>query len=315
MVYAMILLGGITRLTDSGLSITEWDPIMGALPPLSDAAWQEVFDKYKTTDEYQMQNSGMSLSEFRQIFWPEWLHRNLGRLIGLVVVIPFGVFWYRGMTTPLIRRRVAVIFLLGALQGFVGWWMVASGLSGRVDVAPYRLAVHFGLALAIFAAIFWLWADLRAASKPHFYSEKAKSWARWLCMLVALQMLLGALVAGLDAGRNYTDWPLMGGEFIPSGYADMAPFWINAFENAATTQFNHRIAAYLLLILSILAIYRVESPERKPFIALAHLLLAQMALGIVTVMMAAPLWAGLLHQALGVVVWLASVRVFRLSFH
>ena len=245
MVYAMILIGGATRLTDSGLSITEWDPIKGAIPPLSAAAWNDAFTKYQTTAEYRFVNQGMSLADFQQIYWWEWGHRFFGRMIGLVAVAGLAFFALKRWLTRRLAVRILVLILLGGLQGAIGWWMVSSGIgqTTRVDVAPYRLMTHFILALLILSFTTWIWLDLgereRAPASP-----AVRRVARLLLVGVFLQMAAGALVAGLDAGRTYNDWPLMAGELVPSHYFEKALGIRSLFEGRAATQFNHRIIAY-----------------------------------------------------------------------
>lgn len=311
MVYAMILIGGATRLTDSGLSITEWDPIKGSLPPLSDAAWVELFDKYKTTAEYRFQNSGMSMAEFKFIFWWEWGHRLFGRLIGLVAVAGFVWFLVKKWLNPPLARRLLLLIALGGLQGFIGWWMVASGIgeTTRVDVAPYRLATHFSLALVIIGLVAWYWMDLGTSQKQSATSL-AKRLGIVLLILISLQMFAGALVAGLDAGRSYTDWPLMAGEFFPSDYVNNQLGIRSLFEGRAATQFNHRFLAYAIVLVTAVGyfVYR-QTPFVRPYYSLAALVLAQTIWGIATLLGAAPLGMALLHQGLGVLVLLTSVRL------
>ncbi|MEM6625640.1 MAG: COX15/CtaA family protein [Pseudomonadota bacterium] len=308
MVYAMILVGGATRLTDSGLSITEWRPIAGAMPPLNAADWASEFDKYRQTAEYQLQNKGMSLSEFQFIYWWEWGHRQLGRLVGVVFFIPFVTFWALGWTNPALRRRLWVLFSLGGLQGFIGWWMVSSGIgeTTRVDVAPYRLMTHFTLALLIIALCFWNWLSL-AETTARGASRSAHRWAWALLGLTSVQMAMGALVAGLDAGRTYTDWPLMGGQAVPDGMWSMSPIIRNVFENVATAQFNHRITAYILLAAGVYAAWRFRNEAQGGFKLFAAILGVQSVLGIVTLVHAAPLTLGLSHQAVGALALLLSV--------
>lgn len=311
MVYAMILIGGATRLTDSGLSITEWDPIKGALPPLGEAAWNELFDKYKTTAEFRQQNYNMTLSEFQYIFWWEWGHRLFGRLIGLVAVLGLAVFAIRRWLTGGWFVRLLVLIGLGGLQGAIGWWMVASGIgeTTRVDVAPYRLATHFGLALLIIGVTAWYWLDLGAKRKSAVPGT-ARVWALGLLGLVCLQMLAGALVAGLDAGRTYTDWPLMAGEFFPGNYVEGELGLRSLFEGRAATQFNHRALAYLLWALSVLAgVVHLQTSLRNGFLVLATLTSLQAVWGILTLVNGAPLGLALLHQGAGVVVVLVAVRL------
>ena len=311
LVFAMVVVGGATRLTDSGLSITEWRPVSGALPPLSHAGWLAEFEKYRRIPEYRYVNAGMSLAEFQAIYWWEWGHRLLGRVIGLAFAGPFFAFLLlRRIPARLIGRGWALL-ALGGLQGAVGWWMVSSGLSERVDVAPERLTVHLGLALALFAAL--LWTGLEAWAGPP--ERRAGRWAApaaGLLALVFLQSLLGGLVAGTDAGRVFTDWPLMGGRLIPAGYGGEG-LWATLAHDLAAVQLHHRLGAYLLfacaLGFAILAFRR--SAQRPLTIAAAGLALAvslQAALGVATLMQAAPIGLGILHQA-GAVVVLAAATV------
>ena len=314
MVYAMILIGGATRLTDSGLSITEWAPIHGTLPPLSDAAWIEEFEKYKLTAEYQLQNgpAGMDMAEFQFIYWWEWGHRLFGRLIGLVAIGGFIWFAARRWMDRKLSLRFAGLIALGGLQGFVGWWMVASGIgeTTRVDVAPYRLATHFTLALLIIGLISWYWMDLGGRARM-----VASSRLRWLAYgmlaLVSIQMFTGALVAGLDAGRTYTDWPQMAGEWVPSAYLQDGLGLRSLFEGRAATQFNHRILAYALLATALVAAWAYRrSPHAHAMFWLAGLIVAQSFWGVVTLLNGAqPLPVPLVHQGLGVLVLLAAVRL------
>ncbi len=309
MVYAMILIGGATRLTDSGLSITEWSPIKGALPPFGEAGWLTAFEKYKSTAEFQQQNYNMSLAEFQYIYWWEWSHRLFGRLIGLVAMAGFVIFVARRWLTRKWLVRLAVLIGLGGLQGAIGWWMVASGMgeTSRIDVAPYRLATHFGLALLIIGVTAWFWLDLGAGRKADA-SGAAQHWALGLFGLICVQMLAGALVAGLDAGRSYTDWPLMAGEVVPSDYIDQALGWRSLFEGREATQFNHRLLAYTLWALSLVAAFRLRrGPAARGFAGLAALITLQAIWGIVTLVNAAPMPLALVHQALGVAVLLVAV--------
>lgn len=308
MVYLMILIGGATRLTDSGLSITEWDPIKGALPPLNEAAWAELFEKYKTTAEYRYQNAGMSMGEFQYIFWWEWAHRLFGRVIGLVAISGVVLFaTLNWLNRPLTWRLSGLIFL-GGLQGFIGWWMVASGVgeSMRVDVAPYRLMTHFCLALLIIAVTAWTWFDLGRPRALYPSDREGRSAALLILFLVGLQLAAGALVAGLDAGRTYIDWPLMAGEVFPSDYLGRDLGLRSLFESRAATQFNHRLLAYLLLCVSLLAYWMYRGPL---FGLVAALMVAQAVWGIFTLVLAAPLPMALVHQGIGVIVLLASVRL------
>ena len=318
MVVVMILVGGLTRLTDSGLSITEWRPVTGALPPMSAEAWDAEFEKYKAIPEYQLQNKGMSLDEFKVIYWWEWGHRNLGRLIGLVWAAGFAFFVAtravpRGWTT-----RLLLLGVLGGLQGFVGWWMVSSGLEGRmVDVASYRLAVHLGLAFAILACIAWYIFSLARTEMDLFQARRRKEAglvlpANVLALLTFAQILLGALVAGLDAGRGYIDWPLMGGEIFPSGAFGDTPWIANFFENEALTQFNHRLIGYVLVGVAVWAFLKARksglTQVRRMFLFAKIAIILQAIWGIVTVMNAAPLSIAITHQFGAILVWVLVLR-------
>ena len=309
MVYLMILVGGATRLTDSGLSITEWQPLLGAIPPMSDADWQEAFHKYQTmTAQAQVLNAGMDIEAFKGIYWWEWGHRQLGRTIGVVFLIPFLFFWLKGRTTKKLMPHLIGLFVLGGLQGAIGWWMVASGVNSELtSVAPYRLMTHFCLALLIIAYCFWLWLELGATRREA--PASAKPWANVIIWVVGIQMALGALVAGLDAGRGYTDWPLMSGKVIPETLWALDPFWRNFFENEATTQFLHRLTAYGLLGVAGWCAWRYRATHWSLFALFGGLVVAQAVLGIATLMRAAPLDMSLTHQALGVVVLLAATRL------
>ncbi|WP_323768994.1 heme A synthase [Antarctobacter sp.] len=318
LVVAMIAVGGLTRLTDSGLSITEWRPLTGALPPMSAEAWGVEFEKYKQIPEYQLQNAGMTLSEFQFIYWWEWGHRQLGRVIGLVWAIGFFGFLATKSIPPGWNGRLLGLGVLGGLQGAIGWWMVSSGLGGdRLDVASYRLATHLGLAFVILGFIAWyvyrLTYEERALMQARRSAEpKLFSMSTGLLHFSFLQILLGALVAGIDAGRSYNDWPLMGGEFFPSNALDFEPLWRNFFENAGMVQFIHRIAGYLLLAFGIVVWRRARrSPNRDTrfrFNAVLAALLLQVALGIVTVVYTAPWQIAILHQLGAVVLWALILR-------
>ena len=309
MVYLMILVGGATRLTDSGLSITEWQPLLGAIPPMSDADWQIAFEKYQTmTAQFHVLNPDMGIEGFKGIYWWEWGHRQLGRVIGVVFFIPFVFFWLTGRTTKKLMPHLLILFALGGLQGLIGWWMVASGVNSELtSVAPYRLMTHFGLALLIIAYCFWLWLEL--GGKRRAMATQAKPWANAIIWVTGVQMLLGALVAGLDAGRGFTDWPLMSGEVIPSTMWMLDPFWRNFFENPATTQFLHRLTAYGLLGVALWCAWRFRSQHWSLFGLFAGLVGAQALLGIATLMRAAPLDMSLTHQGLGVILVLAATRL------
>lgn len=311
LVYATILVGGATRLTDSGLSITEWRPVTGSLPPMSEAAWLAELEKYRETTQYKLQNKGMSLSEFQFIYWWEWGHRQLGRFIGLVAVAGLALFAARRWLGNGLGWKLLGLVALGGLQGAIGWWMVASGIgdTDRVSVAPYRLMTHFSLALLILCVIAWLWLALGRGEQSRAPSSTRRL-AIALLALVFIQMAAGALVAGLDAGRTYNDWPLMAGELIPSHYIQADLGIRSFFEGRAATQFNHRFLAYALWALSLFAAWRYRSTElSRPFAVLAALVSLQALWGILTLINAAPLALALVHQGLGVIVTLAAVHL------
>jgi cytochrome c oxidase assembly protein subunit 15 len=304
----MVVVGGATRLTDSGLSITEWKPILGAIPPLSEADWLEVFEKYKAIPEYQIQNRGMSLAEFKFIFWWEWAHRFLGRFIGLAFAVPCLFFALTGRVERALWPRLAGLFVLGGLQGALGWYMVASGLVDRVDVSQYRLAAHLSVAAVIFAALLWTaWGIGSPRRRP---GQAGSRLALILAALVLAQIAAGGFVAGLDAGMGYNTWPLMDGKLIPDGLASMSPGWANLFENALTVQFNHRLLAYVVLALAIWQAARRFSAASG---ALAMAVAIQACLGILTLLLQVPLWLALVHQAgalivLAAALWLVHTR-------
>ena len=244
--FTLVLVGGATRLTESGLSITEWKPIHGVIPPLSESDWEEEFAKYRQIPEYQQINRDMSLSEFKRIFWWEWAHRLLARGVGVVFALPLVFFWATRRLEPGLAPKLAGLLLLGGLQGAVGWWMVASGLVDRVDVSQYRLAAHLGLACLIFAATMVVARGLAPHSEP-VSDGFTRRFAGFLVLAVFVQIMFGGFVAGLDAGLSYNDWPLMDGAVVPGGLMVVEPAWRNFFENPKMVQFEHRVAAYLLL--------------------------------------------------------------------
>ena len=312
LVVAMVLVGGATRLTESGLSITEWRPVMGALPPLGDSAWQEEFKKYQSIPQYRELNSGMSLDDFKTIYWWEWTHRLLGRLIGLAFLLPFLWFLWRGSVAPSLRMPLWFIFGLGALQGAVGWWMVASGLIDRVEVSQYRLAIHLTLACAIYVALVWTARRVDQHPIPPT-TARIRASAAGLMILVLLQIYLGALVAGLRAGYVYNTWPLIDGAFVPSAstlFFD-APLWRNFFENTLTVQFDHRMLAYAIWVCALLHVLDIaRTANRGPALRRALALLAavtlQVALGVLTLLTRAPIPIALLHQAVALLVLTAA---------
>lgn len=318
LVVAMIAVGGLTRLTDSGLSITEWHPVSGALPPSGAAAWQAEFDKYKASPQYAELNAGMSLEEFKAIFWWEWGHRQLGRAIGAVWGLGFLWFLARRQIPPGWTPRLLGLGVLGGIQGAIGWWMVVSGLeTGMWSVASYRLAVHLGIAFAILGLIAWYVMRLGRPAAELLQARRQRNEAliRWGTVLVVVafvQILLGALVAGIDAGRSYTDWPLMGGEVFPSTAFNLAPAWTNFLDNPGLVQFNHRLVGYLLALLGVLAFVRSRSSSlaaiRGAFAAMLAMLAVQVGLGIATVMHASPLGLAIVHQLGAVALFTFIIR-------
>jgi cytochrome c oxidase assembly protein subunit 15 len=306
-----LVVGGATRLTESGLSITEWKPVTGTIPPLSEASWQDEFAKYQQIPQYRELNRGMSLDEFKTIYWWEWSHRLLARLVGAVFLLPFLFFLWRGHIEPQLRLRLWVLFGAGATLGAVGWWMVSSGLAGRVSVSQYRLAFHLTLACAIYAAILWTAQGL-AAPAAGAEPRRLRLAAAALVGLTLLQIYFGALVAGLDAGLIYNTWPLIDGAFVPS--ADQlwfeTPAWRNLFENTLTVQFNHRLLAYGLWLVAMLHLadaMRRGGATLNGALALACAVTIQAGIGIVTLLYQAPLALSLLHQAMAIVVLTISV--------
>ncbi len=318
MLVAMIALGGLTRLTDSGLSITQWKPVLGALPPMNDADWQAEFTRYKAIPEYKLQNKGMSLEEFKSIYWWEWSHRQLGRAIGLVWALGFFGFLLARKIPPGWAGRLFGIGVLGGLQGAVGWWMVSSGLRGSMlDVASYRLATHLGLAFVILGLIAWYVFALGRREAELLQARRAREGglmraASVMLALLFVQVLLGALVAGIDAGRGYTDWPLMAGQFFPPDAFDLTPLWRNFFEDDGLVQFVHRMWGYLVFLYGLWLWWRARgsahAATRRAFNWMALMLLGQVVLGILTVMNSAPLDIAITHQLGAVVLWVLVIR-------
>jgi cytochrome c oxidase assembly protein subunit 15 len=320
LVFALIVVGGATRLTESGLSIVEWKPVTGTLPPLTESEWLIEFEKYKAIPQYQLVNRGMSLADFKTIFWWEWAHRLLGRLVGVAFLLPFLWFLWRGRIMPGLRVRFWTIFGLGALQGAVGWWMVASGLVGRTEVSQYRLATHLTLACLIFALILGT-AERLAGREQVRVCPRLRMSALAIIVLVLVQIYLGALVAGLRAGLIYNTWPLIDGEFLPplSKLLFRDPVWRNYFENPLTVQFDHRMVAYLLWAFAILHAGDIArtlrgSPAWTGAFTLALAVTAQAVFGILTLVYQVPIWLALAHQAMAIVVLaIAVVHAGRLT--
>jgi cytochrome c oxidase assembly protein subunit 15 len=317
-----LVVGGATRLTESGLSIVEWKPVSGVMPPVSDQAWQAEFDKYQQIPQYRELNRGMQLSEFKTIYWWEWTHRLLARLVGAAFLLPFVFFLWRGWIEPSLRARLWTLFGAGAALGVVGWWMVSSGLadSARTSVSQYRLAFHLTLACAIYAAILWTAQGLRAHAMPAV-SSRLRVTALALSLLVLLQIYLGALVAGLNAGLVYNTWPQIDGSLIPAAerlWFD-APWWRNLFENTLTVQFDHRMIAYTLWLVALLHLADVIRAWRggavlNGALALFCVVTVQAGIGIFTLLHQAPLPLALLHQITGIaMLTIAVIHAERLS--
>ena len=306
LVFLMILLGGLTRLTDSGLSITEWKPLTGVIPPLNVTSWLNEFLKYSETSEFKLQNINMSLEEFKVIYYWEWAHRQLGRLIGLVWFLGFFLFLVWHKVSASWRTRFLILGVLIGVQGFLGWWMVSSGLENMmVDVASYRLAVHLTTAFTIFGLIFWYTlkssrteADLIQSQR--YSNKKLKILISGLLYLLYIQIFLGGLVAGIDAGTSYTDWPLMGGEVFPSLAFEFQPIWINFLESEALVQFNHRVVGYIIAILTfyiwLKSRYLGNKKLRFFYTMTLIAIFLQILLGIITVRYAAPWQLAIVHQ-------------------
>ncbi|WP_017930418.1 COX15/CtaA family protein [Robiginitomaculum antarcticum] len=311
LVIAMIILGGATRLTNSGLSITEWKPITGALPPLSHEAWISEFEKYKLIPEFEAEHPDMTLKDFEFIYFWEWSHRQLGRFIGLAFLLPFFYFLWKLKIPP---GRTKGFWLAGVLigaQGAIGWWMVASGLTDdRVSVSQYRLATHLGMAFIILGLFFWMFLDA-IKRWPVKVSQHGYKRSTALMLVVWLQVIAGAFVAGLGAGRVSQDWPDMGGTFVPYNYYVAEQGYLNFFENAVNVHFNHRILAYILLAGTIAALFTLSKRKNSRTKGAVWLLLLaivwQAGLGIATVVNAVPLWMALLHQASAIGVFLIAV--------
>jgi cytochrome c oxidase assembly protein subunit 15 len=305
LVFAMVVVGGVTRLTRSGLSIVEWEPLIGAIPPLSQADWQQLFQEYQQTPEYRQVNQGMSLEQFKDIFWWEYFHRLLGRLIGLVFFLPLVFFVLTRKVERALTPRLLSIFLLGALQGAVGWWMVASGLIDDPRVSHVRLSIHLGLAVLIFAAMFWTALDLLSAGRTDALEPARARLSRhagWLSVLIFVMVLSGGLVAGTRAGYAYNTFPLMNGHFFPPEYFMLQPWWQNFLHNMATVQFNHRLIAWALFLLvpTLWFASRRQRLSRSARLAsnlLLVMLFIQLALGIATLLRGVPVVLAASHQA------------------
>ncbi|WP_207539784.1 COX15/CtaA family protein [Sabulicella rubraurantiaca] len=310
LIWIMVALGGATRLTGSGLSIMEWAPVAGMLPPLSQAEWQRLYDLYRTIPQYELVNAGFGLEGFKQIFWLEWAHRFWGRLIGFAYLGGFLLLWWRGAIPRALMPRLLLLFVLGGIQGAIGWFMVASGFEAdRTAVSPYRLVLHLGMAFLLFGVIFWtalgLLRPAREALGPRQGSVRRQALAAFL--LSVATMLAGGFVAGTRAGFTWNTFPLMDGRLVPAGYLDLSPLWTNLTLNLATVQFNHRILATLTLLAAFgaaLAAWRrlPVGAARRAVLGFAGAIGAQYVLGIATLVHVVPVSLGTLHQAVAVVV-------------
>lgn len=327
MVMVMIVVGGLTRLTDSGLSITEWRPVTGAIPPMSEVEWQAEFDKYKEIDQWRLDNQWMTLADFKQIYWWEWGHRQIGRVIGLVWALGFLGFAVARKVPTGWNGRLFLIGVLGGLQGAIGWWMVASGVTSGEDVtsvASYRLAVHLGLAFVILGFIGWYILLLGRPERDLMQARRSKeaklfSLSTGLMHMAFIQILLGALVAGIDAGRSFVDWPLMAGQVFPPDAFSLSPVWINFFENAGLVQFIHRLWGYLFVIFAVV-VWRAgrksaHAGTQFAFNAVVAAVALQLVLGIATVLYAAPVHIAILHQVGAILIWVLILRARFLSHY
>lgn len=325
LVFIMIAVGGLTRLTDSGLSITEWRLFTGALPPMSAADWDSEFAKYQAIDEFRIQNQWMELSDFKVIYWWEWGHRQLGRVIGVVWALGFGYFAIRRQIPTGWTPKLLFLGALGGAQGAIGWWMVSSGVTqgeGTTDVASYRLATHLGLAFVILGFISWYTMEMGRSARDLMQARRAKEAKQWgmatgLMHFAFLQILIGALVAGIDAGRSYTDWPLMGGQVFPASALTLEPVWRNFFESPGLVQFIHRVTGYVLAAFAIIVWLRGRKSShantRFAFNAVLAAVALQIVIGIATVLYGAPVHIALVHQVMAVILWVLILRARFLS--
>jgi cytochrome c oxidase assembly protein subunit 15 len=312
LVFAMVVVGGITRLTESGLSITEWAPLLGALPPLDHADWVAAFERYREIPQARLINAAMTLEEFRSIYWWEWSHRLLGRLIGVAFAVPFFWFWATGRLRRALVPRLLGLFVLGGLQGAIGWWMVSSGLVTRVDVAPLRLAVHLTMAAIIYAGLLWTALTLSARGRTPRPSPIRRIGAGVVLAWVFVQIFLGALVSGNHAGLVYDTWPLMNGDLMPPDVFAITPLWRDLIENHATVQFMHRMGAYGLFALVLVQFVTIvvtarTATARVSAFALGFTVAFQIMVGIATLLMHVPFALALIHQATAMAVLTAAV--------
>lgn len=312
----MAVVGAYTRLTESGLSITEWKPLTGAIPPLNTEEWQQEFEKYKQIPEYKEKNSGMNLNEFKQIYLVEYTHRLIGRITGIIFLLPLLYFLFTKKIKHPISTKLFFIFALGGVQGFIGWYMVKSGLSGRVDVSQYRLALHLGLAVIIFWMLFKMALGMRSqgsgvSNKPSTTSHQLST---IIPLLIFFQIILGAFVAGLDAGKTYNTFPLMDGEIIPAGLFTLSPIYLNFFENITMVQFNHRLGAYILTIAIFFFWIKARNDKLTNNVrAACNLLLValviQFILGVSTLLQGVPVVLATVHQFMAFILLAISLFI------
>jgi cytochrome c oxidase assembly protein subunit 15 len=309
LVFAIVIVGGTTRLTQSGLSITTWKPVSGVVPPITQADWQVEFDNYRASPEYRLVNNHMSMADFKGIFWWEWAHRLLGRVLGLVLVVPFVWFLARRRIPPGYGWRLAGLAVLVGLQGVIGWWMVASGLVDRPDVAHERLALHLTTALILLAALVWVALDLRALGEHRTkVAGRPRGWVVPFVVVLFVQFVLGAFVAGLDAGRIYNTWPTMQGSWMPAAVHARSPVWTNAVDNPIGVQFLHRWWAVVVALAALgVAVVLFRAGARKLATALEVVVLVQFVLGVLTLLHAVPVGLGIAHQAVGALLLVVTV--------
>jgi cytochrome c oxidase assembly protein subunit 15 len=316
-VFFAVAVGGITRLTESGLSITEWKPVSGALPPSSDAAWALKLEKFRQIPQASTTHAGISLAQFKWIYWWEWFHRNVARTVGLVFAIPYLVFLVQGRLPKALRLRLTALPLLTAGQGALGWYMVQSGLVERISVSAYRLTAHLGLALGILAVAVWTYSELRARTAEEL-QEGTRTSPAWRLALVsattllAITVLSGGFVAGLRGGKVFNEFPLMGGQVVPPGYATLTPWWSNAFENPAAAQFHHRVLALTVTALVLTLAWRTRQASlpqsvKRAVAGFATVITVQLVLGVTTLLLAVPIPLGVLHQFTGVLALTAAL--------
>lgn len=306
LLFITVVIGGVTRLTESGLSITEWKPVSGVLPPLNQAAWEAEFEKYRQIPQYQQLNAGMSLADFQRIFWVEWIHRLWARIVGVAIAVPALVVLLRGGLERWVTRRILALLGLMAVQGFMGWYMVASGLSGRTSVSQYRLAAHLSVALVLIGVAVWSAADLLTTARPAggAAARGLARLSRWFVGLVAVTAVAGAFVAGLDAGKLYNTFPLMGGQLVPAGYGALTPWYRNVFENLVAVQFNHRVLGIAVTLFGTYLWWRTRNDDSAVGTwgrAVGLMSMLQVGLGIATLLALVPITLASMHQGGAVV--------------